>query len=177
MESSTNNYYLRLAVNLAREAVEAGDAPFGSILVSADGTVLQTERNRTVTGQNGDGHADATLHPEFTLARWAQKNLSPKERKQSTVYTSGEHCAMCSAAHAYCGLGRIVYATSTVQFGEWLQEFGSGTARKVSPLSITDVAPNIPVEGPVLDFAEEVKELHRRLQVRSCEAWSGPTTG
>ena len=29
-----------------------------------------------------------------------------------TVYTSGEHCPMCSAAHAWVGLGRIVYAVS-----------------------------------------------------------------
>jgi len=32
--------HLRRCVELAAEAVEAGDSPFGSVLVAADGTVL-----------------------------------------------------------------------------------------------------------------------------------------
>ncbi|VZH88617.1 unnamed protein product [Fusarium fujikuroi] len=115
MISDQDLEHLRLAVSLAHEALKAGDAPFGSVLVSSDNKVLQTDRNRTVTGSNGDGRADSTLHPEFTLARWAQLNLSDEERAKSTVYTSGEHCAMCSAAHAWCGLGRIVK--------NWLKRF------------------------------------------------------
>lgn len=75
--------YLRRCVELAREALEAGDAPFGSVLVNADGDILQEDRNRTVTESN------ASLHPEFTLAIWAQKNLSAQDRATSTVYTSG----------------------------------------------------------------------------------------
>ena len=161
MATSSDHQHLRLAVDLAREALEAGDAPFGSVLVGADGKVLQTDRNRTVTGQNGDGKADATLHPEFTLARWAQLNLGDEERAKTTVYTSGEHCAMCSAAHAYCGLGRIVYASSTKQYGAWQEEFGV-KSNKVAPLAITEVAPGIQVEGPIQEFADEIKELHRR---------------
>lgn len=145
--------HLRLAVSLAREAVQAGDWPFGSVLVSASGEVLQTDRNRENAG------SDATLHPEFTLARWAQQNLSPTERAESTVYTSGEHCAMCSAAHAWCGLGRIVYASSTEQYGVWKDEYGIGKS-PVSPLSIQQVAPGIQVEGPVEGLDQEVRALH-----------------
>ncbi|QGI84529.1 hypothetical protein CEK25_011258 [Fusarium fujikuroi] len=89
MISDQDLEHLRLAVSLAHEALKAGDAPFGSVLVSSDNKVLQTDRNRTVTGSNGDGRADSTLHPEFTLARWAQLNLSDEERAKSTVYTSG----------------------------------------------------------------------------------------
>ncbi|KAF5022613.1 hypothetical protein F66182_5328 [Fusarium sp. NRRL 66182] len=149
--------HLRLAVSLAREALEAGDAPFGSVLVSSEGKVLQADRNRTVTGSNGDGRPDATLHPEFTLARWAQLNLGAEERARSTVYTSGEHCAMCSAAHAWCGLGRIVYVTSTEQLEGWKADFGVGAP--VAPLSITDVVPRAQVEGPVDGLDKEVYQL------------------
>ncbi|KAM0345366.1 hypothetical protein ACHAPU_006528 [Fusarium lateritium] len=150
--------HLRLAVSLAQEALKAGDEPFGSVLVSSDNKVLQTDRNRIVTGSNGDGCADATLHPEFTLARWAQLNLSTEERSSSTVYTSGEHCAMCSAAHAWCGLGRIVYVSSTEQLEAWKDEFGVGAP--VAPLSIGQVAPELKVEGPVDKLAKEVYQFH-----------------
>ncbi|KAF4986132.1 hypothetical protein FDECE_16109 [Fusarium decemcellulare] len=158
MVNDKDREHLRLAVTLAREALDAGDAPFGSVLVS-EGKVIQTDRNRTVTGANGDSRADATLHPEFTLAHWAQLNLTAPERAKTTVYTSGEHCAMCSAAHAWCGLGRIVYVSSTEQYGAWKDEFGVDQG-PVSPLSIRQVVPGIEVEGPVEGLDEDVRALH-----------------
>ena len=96
--------HLRRCVELARNAVDADDEPFGSVLVGADGSVLTEDRNRI------HSTGDATRHPEFTLARWSAENLSLEVRAQSTAYTSGEHCPMCAAAHGWVGLGRTVYA-------------------------------------------------------------------
>ncbi|KAL6903100.1 hypothetical protein GGI43DRAFT_382374 [Trichoderma evansii] len=104
--------------------------------------------------------ADATLHPELTLARWAQQNLTPEDRASATVYTSGEHCAMCAAAHAYVGLGRIVYITSTNQYKSWMEE-ANITQGAVAGLPINTVAPHIPVEGPIPGLDLEVHALHR----------------
>ena len=42
--------YLRRCVELAREALEAGDEPFGSVLVDADGKSGREDRNRTAAG-------------------------------------------------------------------------------------------------------------------------------
>src|SRR5690606_41212299 len=86
--------YLRRCLELAHQALEAGDQPFGSVLVGPDGRILAEDRNRIRTG------ADPTLHPEFQLARWAATNLAPEVRAQGTVYTSGEHCPMCAAARS-----------------------------------------------------------------------------
>ncbi|KAL3465107.1 cytidine deaminase-like protein [Aspergillus heterothallicus] len=146
--------HLRRCVELASEALAAGDSPFGSILVSADGTVLQEERNRVVTTN------DVTAHPELTLVKWAQKNLSPEDRAASTVYTSGEHCPMCATAHAFAGMGRIVYAASTEQLVAWRKEIGVTTG-PVAPLAINQVAPGLVVEGPVEELSDRVRELHR----------------
>lgn len=41
--------HLGRRVELATEAVEAGDFPFGSVLAAADGTVLAEDRSREVT--------------------------------------------------------------------------------------------------------------------------------
>jgi tRNA(Arg) A34 adenosine deaminase TadA len=150
--------HVHRCVELAREALEAGDAPFGSVLVSGDGKVLAEDRNRTSGG-------DATRHPEFELARWAATHMTPEERAKATVYTSGEHCPMCAAAHGLVGLGRIVYAVSSRQLTLWRAELGvSGSA--VRSLPIEDIVPEVKVEGPVLEVEDEVHELHRRRYAR-----------
>jgi tRNA(Arg) A34 adenosine deaminase TadA len=149
--------HLRRCVELATEAVEAGDFPFGSVLVAADGTVLAEDRNREVTT------GDPTRHPEFALARWAATNMTPPERATATVYTSGEHCPMCAAAHGWAGLGRIVYATSSQQLGGWLADLGVSPAR-VLPLAITQVVPGLVVAGPAPGLAGPVRDLHRRFR-------------
>ncbi|TDC89396.1 nucleoside deaminase [Nonomuraea deserti] len=130
MIDSTDLPHLRRCVELAGQALEEGDEPFGSVLVSGDGAVLAEDHNRVASG-------DRTRHPEFELARWSAANMTPRERAAATVYTSGEHCPMCAAAHAWVGLGR------------------------------NEVAPGVTVEGPVPELADEVRELHRRCYARS----------
>jgi len=147
--------YLERAVALAEEALNAGDEPFGSVLVSAQGEILAEDRNRIAGG-------DATQHPEFALARWAANHLSPEARAAATVYTSGEHCPMCAAAHGWVGLGRIVYVSSTEQLGKWLAEWGVAPP-PVATLPINEVVPGLAVDGPVPGLDEQVHALHRRL--------------
>ena len=146
--------YLTRAVELAEEALNAGDEPFGSVLVSAQGEVLAEDRNRIAGG-------DATQHPEFALARWAAQHMTPEARAAATVYTSGEHCPMCAAAHGWVGLGRIVYASSSEQLTGWLAALGVGPM-PVATLPIQQVVPGLKVEGPVAVLDEKVHALHQR---------------
>ena len=157
MINDNEQQYLQRCIELATEALAAGDQPFGSVLVAADGTVMNEDRNRA-------NSVDATYHPEIAVARWAAQNMTAEARAQATVYTSGEHCAMCSAAHAWAGLGRIVYISSSKQLGEWMQEMGVESTSPINSLAIQQVAPNIPVEGPIAGLDQQVKELQRRAQ-------------
>ena len=106
MVSESDMTYLERCVELAEQALNKGDEPFGSILVSSNGNILFEDHNHVSGG-------DHTRHPEFEIAKWAANHLTPEERKTATVYTSGEHCPMCAAAHGWVGLGRIVYASSS----------------------------------------------------------------
>ncbi len=157
--TETDLAHLRRCVDLAREALEDGDEPFGSLLVDADGTVRFEDRNRVKDG-------DHTRHPEFAIARWSADHLSASERATSTVYTSGEHCPMCSAAHAWMGLGPIVYAASSAQLTAWQSEWGA-SASPVAPLPVQAVAPGVPVSGPVASLGQDMYEVHRRHFERS----------
>ncbi|AJE32720.1 hypothetical protein B842_04335 [Corynebacterium humireducens NBRC 106098 = DSM 45392] len=151
MITDVDRDWLVRAVDLARQALEAGDEPYGSVLVGADGTELFADHNRISGG-------DSTRHPEFAIARWAAENLTPEGRAQAVVYTSGEHCAMCSAAHGWVGLGRIVYAASSRQIGQWRAELGHPAA-PVNAIPIQDVVPGITVDGPDEEQGARVKEL------------------
>ncbi len=150
--------HLKRCVELARIALEKGDEPFGSVLVSAKGEVLFEDHNHVAGG-------DHTQHPEFAIARWAAENLTEVERSKATVYTSGEHCPMCAAAHGWVGLGRIVYASSSKQLVEWLSELGVAPSR-VRNLAIEEVIRDTIVEGPVPELAEQVRELHRQFYTK-----------
>jgi tRNA(Arg) A34 adenosine deaminase TadA len=154
----TDLRHLRRCVQLAREGLDDGDEPFGSLLVDAAGDVRFEDRNRVKEG-------DETRHPELEIAKWSASHLSAEERAAATVYTSGEHCPMCSAAHGWMGLGRIVYAVSSAQLGAWLAEWGVPPG-PVRPLPVQEVAPGVPVDGPAIELADEMRALHLELQRR-----------
>ncbi|WP_462419645.1 nucleoside deaminase [Salinicoccus sp. Marseille-QA3877] len=150
--------YLQRCVELAADAFEKGNSPFGSILVSKDGDVLFEDHNRDAEGDN-------TRHPEFEIAKWAVNNLTEDERKEAVVYTSGEHCSMCASAHGLVGLGRIVYASSSKQLKEWQKDLGVESGL-LKGLAIPEVLNGIQVDGPDEELAEEVKELQYKYHER-----------
>ena len=146
--------YLTRCIDLARQALATGDQPYGSILVSADNQILFEDHNHTA-------QSDHTQHPEFNIARWAGQNLTEEQKATATVYTSGEHCPMCAAAHGAVGLGRIVYATSSQQVADWQEEWGIVNLSRVIRRPIQDVITQTQVDGPVPELADPIKALHK----------------
>ena len=72
---------------------------------------------------------------------------------------------MCSAAHGWMGLGRIVYAVSSEQLLGWRQAWGA-TELVVNVLPINAIAPHVPVDGPAPELEEELRALHRAAYER-----------
>ena len=154
MITESDKSFLKRSVELAEKALNKGNSPFGSLLVSKDGDVLFEDHNR-------DKEGDQTKHPEYEIAKWAIENLSPSDRKNAVVYTSGEHCSMCSSAHALAGLGRIVYASSSAQLKSWQKELGVAERGALKGLSIEEVINDTEVDGPDEELSEQVKQLQR----------------
>ncbi|MGL3807572.1 nucleoside deaminase [Paeniglutamicibacter sp. R2-26] len=152
--NGTDIGHLRRCIDLARQALDEGDEPFGSILVDETGTMLFEGHNEVASG-------DGTAHPELAIAQWAFRNLTPARRAACTVYTSGEHCPMCAGAHGWAGLGRIVFAASGAMLDGWLREWGVAPA-PVAPLPVGVVVPGVAVDGPADELVDLVRELHRR---------------
>jgi tRNA(Arg) A34 adenosine deaminase TadA len=101
--------FLRRAIALAAKAVEVGDAPYGTLLVGPDGSVL-AEAHNTVTSDN-----DISAHPELKMAKWAASRLDKDTAAKTTMYTSCQPCGMCTGAIQRSGLGRVVFALATEQ--------------------------------------------------------------
>lgn len=131
--------HLRRAIELAVAGRAAGDAPFGSLLVGPDGTVLAEEHNTVLS----DG--DITAHPELKLARWAARELASDVAAATTMFTSCQPCGMCSGAIDRSGLGRVVYALSAEQFAGIDGTHGFPQVPQAGP-ALFDEA-RVPIEG------------------------------
>jgi len=145
--------HLQRCIELARQARERGDRPFGSILVGGDGEVLQEAMNCEVTER------DVTGHPELQLARWASQHLSAEERRAATMYTSCEHCPMCATAHYWAGIGRLVFALSGQQLRGMLPAGApllTLDTREIFARGNLDIA----VEGPFPELETPARAVH-----------------
>ena len=140
-------YFVRQAIGLARQARLAGNHPFGALLV-IDGEVVLTARNTVVTDR------DPTAHAETNLVSEAVRHLSPDEIRRAVLYTSCEPCAMCVGKMYWAGIRSIAYALSAEQLAvlagrDFLIPCAELFRRAVEPVTIT---------GPLLP--DEAREVH-----------------
>ncbi len=97
--------FIYRAIELAEQAVQHGNHPFGALLVH-DGKIILEAENTIHT------EADVTRHAELNLVSKASRTIDPEVLKECTLYTSTEPCAMCSGAIYWAGIRKVVYATS-----------------------------------------------------------------
>jgi len=107
MPSERDIEFLRRSFDVARRSRDAGDHPFGSLLVGPEGEVLREQGN----GYTAEG-GDRTAHAERLLASWAAKAYETDYLQRCTLYSSAEPCAMCAGAIYWAGIGRVVYGQS-----------------------------------------------------------------
>ncbi|WP_247729223.1 nucleoside deaminase [Halovivax limisalsi] len=146
--------HVRRAIDLAREAADRGDEPFGSVLVRDD-SVVTSASNRVVTAD------DIRRHPELDLATRACREFEPDERAETVMYTSTEPCPMCAGGMATAGFDRVVYSVG----GDELAAMTGGTEPSVRSADILDGVTS--VVGPVLN--DEGRAVHEDY------GWSDPS--
>ncbi len=97
--------YLRRAIALAIENVNAGGGPFGAVVVRA-GSIIAEGANR-VTALH-----DPTAHAEIVAIRAAGQALQTHDLSGCTIFASCEPCPMCLGAILWARLDHIVYAAT-----------------------------------------------------------------
>jgi tRNA(adenine34) deaminase len=140
--SAEDEKFMHLAIEEARQ----GDFPFGAVIVR-DGQVLARGRNL------GRTNGDPTAHGEMVAIRRCLADHGKAALAGSTLYTSGEPCAMCMGAILWCRIGRLVFAASLQQLATKIDQIMISSADVAAK---TPFAP-ITITGGVL--ADEAMQL------------------
>ena len=107
----TDEYYMRLALGLAREAAAEGEIPVGAVLLTPQGEILARTHNEC------ERLGDVTAHAEVLAIGAAASGLGYKLLTKCTLYVTLEPCPMCASALYWAQLGRLVYGASDAKRG------------------------------------------------------------
>ena len=134
--------FMRIALEEARQA----SFPFGAVIVR-DGQVIVRGRNLNRATD------DPTAHGEMVAIRRCLAVYDRSALVGSTLYTTGEPCAMCMGAILWCRFGRLVFAASVEQLATRMDQI------MISSAELARRAPFAPIEitGGVL--ADEAMAL------------------
>jgi len=105
-----DEYWMRLALDLARRAWEQGEVPVGAVLVQND-RVIGEGWNRPI------GQHDPTAHAEIMALRQGGKILENYRLLDTTLYVTLEPCVMCAGAMVHSRISRLVYGAHDIKSG------------------------------------------------------------
>jgi tRNA(adenine34) deaminase len=108
--NSEDDSFLLQALELAREAGQAGEVPVGAVAV-LDGAVIGRGRNSPIALN------DPTAHAEILALREASAALHNYRLEGVTVYTTLEPCVMCAGALVAARVARLVFGARDLRFG------------------------------------------------------------
>ena len=107
---NTDLQWMQAAVELAKEAGQAGEVPVGAVVVR-DGILVGRGRNGPI------GNTDPTAHAEIMALRDAAKTIGNYRLENCTLYVTLEPCTMCSGAILNSRISRLVFGASEPRTG------------------------------------------------------------
>ena len=102
--------YMRRCIELADKAAAAGDNPFGSIIVDAQGKIIAEARNQIA-------EHDVTQHAEIMAMKQAQSMCKTDNFSDCAIYSNIEPCPMCSFIMRELKFNTVVFALASPQMG------------------------------------------------------------
>ena len=104
-------YFLAEAERMRRQAVAAGDQPFGAVLV-IDDRVVAHGPSRVVTDRNPNAHAER-------VAIWeAQKALGRRDLTDAVLYSTSRPCLACETVAAEANVARMIHGAGGTDAGK-----------------------------------------------------------
>jgi tRNA(adenine34) deaminase len=103
-------YYMRLALREAEQAIDAGDVPIGCVVVRGDEVIAAARNERELRG-------DPTAHAEILALREASRHVEGWRLLDTVLYVTLEPCAMCAGAIVLARVPRVVYGAPDPKAG------------------------------------------------------------
>lgn len=106
----THERFMKMALNEAKQAFDAGEIPVGVVVVCKD-RIIARGHNLTETLN------DVTAHAEMQAITAAASTLGGKYLQTCTVYVTVEPCVMCAGALGWAQIETLVYGASDPKRG------------------------------------------------------------
>lgn len=110
MEFLNDEYFMRIALQEAKNAFDEDEVPIGAVMV-ANKTVIAKTHNMTQRLN------DVTAHAEMLAFSSAAEYLQAKYLIDCTLYVTVEPCLMCAGAAYWSQLTRLVFGAADVKRG------------------------------------------------------------
>jgi tRNA(adenine34) deaminase len=105
-----DEYFMRLALREAAQALEHEDVPIGAVIVHAGEVIAAAHNEREL-------RADPTAHAELLALREAARVLGSWRVLESVLYVTLEPCAMCAGAIVLGRVPRVVFGATDPKAG------------------------------------------------------------
>jgi len=106
-----HEYYMRLAIEQALLAYQAGEIPVGAVIVDTDGNVIGRGFNRTILDN------DPSAHAEIVALRDAGERVKNYRLINLDMYVTLEPCTMCSGALIHSRLNNLYFGAYDLKTG------------------------------------------------------------
>jgi tRNA(Arg) A34 adenosine deaminase TadA len=147
--------HLVRTIELADMAVQAGNHPFGAILVSAEGEVLAEAMN-SHSVDRGPGHAEANL------ARDVARRFDIPTLRGATLYTSVEPCSMCAGTIYWAEIGATVFGMTEKRLAEMTGEDPENPTQDLECRTVFASGRRpVAVRGPFHELEDRIAAQHR----------------
>jgi tRNA(adenine34) deaminase len=110
MDEKDDKYFMKKALEQARQAFDKDEVPIGAVVV-CNGQIIARAFNLTETLN------DVTAHAEMQAITSAANYIGGKYLTDCTLYVTVEPCPMCAGALAWAQISRIVYGATDAKRG------------------------------------------------------------
>lgn len=110
MTNDADEFFMREALTLAREAGSLDEVPVGAIVV-CEGRIVGRGFNQPISSH------DPTAHAEVMALRDAARNLGNYRLPGCELYVTLEPCMMCSGAIMHARVARVVFGARDAKTG------------------------------------------------------------
>ena len=106
-----HEYFMSLAIEMAKQSLASNEVPVGAILVNSNGQIIAKAHNLVVTKNN------SLCHAEKLVIEKALKITSQKFLIDCDIWVTLEPCAMCASIIKQTRIRRLYYGAEDKKGG------------------------------------------------------------